>query len=107
MFVPDADSDGGPLAASREVTYTCQREHTTVLRFASDAPAPATWDCSTCGRASALVDSGHGPVGAEDARPAKAKRTHMDMVRERRTDAELQALLDERLQFVRQRRGLV
>jgi DNA-directed RNA polymerase subunit RPC12/RpoP len=80
---------------------TCGND--TVLVFAADADAPDTWECKTCGAEAVLmvdskpVDIDHGDV--------KAPRTHWDMLLERRTRAELEELLQERLDFLRARRG--
>ncbi|WP_251151269.1 RNA polymerase-binding protein RbpA [Cellulosimicrobium sp. Marseille-Q4280] len=94
-------------AATRPVTYECAADHVTVLTFALDAKAPATWTCPRCSRDGALTDAGGGPVDDEEVAPPKPARTHMDMVRERRTTAELEALLAERLDLLRARRVAV
>ena len=69
---------------------TCSR-----VPFAFDADVPALWDCK-CGAEALLVDA---------ARPSpkatKPSRTHWDMLLERRSIAELEVLLDERLELLR------
>lgn len=90
-------------------TYFCPLGHSLTLRFAADAEdIPETWDCPKCGRAAhadetsahRLRASGEG-TGLSNPRSEAATKTHWDMLRERRTDAELDALLDERLEQLR------
>lgn len=97
--------DTTPRAASRKVQYECASGHSTNLTFALEAQAPITWECRWCDRVANLVDAGAGPTFAPEERAVRPKRTHLDMVRERRTDAELEALLNERLTLLRQRRS--
>ena len=62
-----------------------------------------TYHCSDCGHeAVLLVDSK--PV-VVDRGEQKAPRTHWDMLLERRTRAELEERLEERLAYLRARRG--
>ncbi|QEO12992.1 RNA polymerase-binding protein RbpA [Agromyces intestinalis] len=96
--------DGVVFAERTNHTYlceTCGRE--TVMTFSSDAEVPESWECRTCGAsATLLVDSK--PVEI-DRSGEKTARTHWDMLLERRTIAELEELLEERLQLLRARRG--
>lgn len=96
--------DGVVLMDRVQHTYacsTCERE--TILTFAADAEAPATWECRTCGAEARLqVDGKSVEVEAADE---KAGRTPWDMLLERRTIPELEELLEERLTFLRERRG--
>ena len=80
---------------------TCGRE--TVLTFAADAEAPETWECRHCSSEAVLM-IGSEPIQLTRADPKQA-RTHWDMLLERRTEAELEELLQERLNFLRARRG--
>jgi transcription elongation factor Elf1 len=85
-------------------TYTCGTcGRDTTLTFAADAEPPATWECRACGAEASLVvgDS----VIAVDHSADKAARTHWDMLLERRTIPELEELLEERLAYIRARRG--
>lgn len=79
----------------------CGRE--TTLVFAADAEAPETWECKYCG-ADATLLVGDSPI-VLDRGDAKAPRSHWDMLLERRSIAELEELLEERLQYLRSRRG--
>lgn len=98
-------SEEGVIFMERvEHTYACsacQRE--TKLMFAADAEAPSAWECRTCGAEAALVvdDKAVEIDHSED----KAPRTHWDMLLERRTRPELEELLEERLAYLRARRG--
>ena len=85
-------------------TYTCGTcGRDTTLTFAADAEPPATWECRTCGEEASLV-VGDAAI-AVDHSADKAARTHWDMLLERRTIPELEELLEERLAYVRARRG--
>lgn len=80
---------------------SCGRE--TTLMFAADAEAPAAWECRTCG-AEAVLQTPKGSAEVDHSND-KTPRTHWDMLLERRTIPELEELLAERLEFIRQRRG--
>jgi hypothetical protein len=80
------------LAPRREVVYDCPSGHETRMTMASDADVPATWECRSCG-VSALLRDGDVPEGREP----KHARTHWDMLLERRSLAELEDVLNERL----------
>ncbi|MFG6401338.1 MULTISPECIES: RNA polymerase-binding protein RbpA [unclassified Microbacterium] len=85
-------------------TYTCTvcgRDST--LTFAADAEVPDSWECRTCG-AEALRRIGD-TTATVDHSDDKAPRTHWDMLLERRSLPELEELLEERLAFIRARRG--
>ncbi|MEO6086927.1 MAG: RNA polymerase-binding protein RbpA [Umezawaea sp.] len=80
------------LAVSlQSVTFICPKEHEFQVPFADDADLPATWECRQ-----------HGTESPQFAAPPSAKyvkppRTHWDMLLERRTIPELEALLTEAL----------
>ena len=63
------------------------------MPFADDAEVPITWECKFDGTVARLVDG-------EEPEPKKAKppRTHWDMLLERRSIAELEDILNERLE---------
>ena len=87
-----------------EYTYTCSTcGRDTTLTFAADAEAPETWECRSCG-AEAVLRVGEGTVEVDHSGD-KAPRTHWDMLLERRTIPELEELLEERLAYIRARRG--
>jgi RNA polymerase-binding protein len=94
--------------------YHCPAGHVTSLRFAFNADeVPATWDCPKCGRiahqdetaARRLAgDDGHTPA-LFSPRTSATGKTHWDMLLERRSVAELEDLLAERVQLLRASRS--
>jgi len=87
-----------------EHIYTCTScKRDTKLVFAADAEAPETWECRTCG-AEAVLRVGGKTVEVDHSND-KTPRSHWDMLLERRTLPELEELLEERLAYVRARRG--
>lgn len=98
-------SEEGVVFMERRATnYKCAAcGHETTLMFAADADAPQTWECRSCGAEAVLQVDGTS-VTVEDG-DEKAARTHWDMLLERRSRAELEELLEERLAYVRARRG--
>ena len=87
-----------------QYTYACTVcGRDTTLTFAADAEAPETWECRTCG-AEAVLRTGDS-IAVIDHSEDKIPRTHWDMLLERRTRAELEELLEERLAFISARRG--
>ena len=95
------ETDAGVDFATRLMTtYDCPAGHTTTLPFAEEAEIPFDWECATCGLAAVLRD------GVEpDRKPEKHVRTHWDMLLERRSIAELEEVLEERLDILREMRG--
>ena len=87
------------FAPRLQTGYDCPNGHETVVPFAAEADIPSSWECK-CGEEALLVD-GERPV----AKAGKPARTHWDMLLERRTRAELEELLEERLRYLRARRG--
>lgn len=85
-------------------TYFCVPcERDTTLTFAADAEVPHTWECRTCG-GEAVLRRGEGTVTVDHS-DDKIPRTHWDMLLERRSIPELEELLEERLAYIRARRG--
>ena len=90
------ESDNGVQPAARQdVTYHCPNGHTVVVPLSMEADVPALWECR-CG-SQALRENTELP----EAKPGKPARTHWDMLMERRTTAELEILLEERLELLR------
>jgi hypothetical protein len=92
----DRDTD---LAPRQEVAFDCPKGHHFTVPFAAEAELPATWECRVCG-ATALAASGESPV----PKKVKPPRSHWDMLLERRTVDDLEAVLAERLEVIRERR---
>ena len=72
--------------------------------FAEDAEIPPTWDSPRTNQTGVLLDAAGAPV-PQEVTDEKAVRTHWDMLLERRTIAELEELLEDRLQILRAQRG--
>ena len=81
------------------IAYVCEDGHRTELPFSVEAEIPSTWECR-CNKIAKLED---GPE--PELKPTKPVRTHWDMLLERRSVPELEELLEERLQLLRERRG--
>jgi len=90
------DEAGVEFAARQEIGFDCPSGHHFSLMFAAEADLPAVWECPRCGAESLRSDG----VRAE-AKEEKPVRTHWDMLRERRSIAELEDLLAERLDLLR------
>jgi hypothetical protein len=92
---------GVEFAGRRSVKFLCHRGHRSSVTFALGAEIPAAWDCRFChSPAARLVDGQDAPLLTEEAAP----RTHLDMVLERRSRDELEALLAEVLAALRSKR---
>ncbi|WP_031469898.1 RNA polymerase-binding protein RbpA [Sciscionella sediminilitoris] len=97
---PTGESERGETAPRQRVSYWCANDHESRPSFALDAEVPETWDCPRCGL----------PAGKNQEQPPPAPRaepykTHLAYVKERRSDEDGKALLEEALQRLRARRG--
>ena len=90
------DERGIEFAARQQVGYRCERGHEFEITMSVEAEIPAKWECPRCG-AESLRSDGQRPEAKEE----KPVRTHWDMLRERRSIAELEDLLAERLDLLR------
>jgi hypothetical protein len=90
----------GEPAPRRPVTYWCASGHQVEILLAAEAAPPAEWDCPHCGQP-AGQDAQH-PPGRARSEPYKS---HLAYVKERRSEAEAEAILAEALAALRQRRG--
>jgi hypothetical protein len=70
------------------------------ILLAAEAAAPATWECPHCGQPAG--QDAHNPPGRVRAEPYKS---HLAYVKERRSDADGEAILAEALAALRRRRG--
>jgi hypothetical protein len=91
---------GAEPAPRNLAAYACPRGHEFTVPFSEEADVPSTWECRLDGATAQLVD---GP--APEAKKTKPARTHWDMLMERRTVADLEEVLAERLDVLRARRG--
>ena len=91
------ESDAGiDFAPRQDIEYVCPNEHRFVMPFSVEADVPPTWECKVCGAVALLVDGA--PPEEKAGKPA---RTHWDMLLERRTVADLEEVLAERLAVLR------
>ena len=82
------------------ITYVCGTGHRTVVPFSVEAEEiPYDWTCR-CGHLAVRPD-----VAAPEAKPERHQRSHWDMLLERRTIPELEALLQERLALLHEQRS--
>ena len=96
--------EGVEFSPRLKKTYQASDGTTFEVVFAADAEIPDTWESPKAGVEGVLLDADGKPV-VRDAAEGKTPRTHWDMLLERRTRAELEELLQERLEFLRARRG--
>ncbi len=94
------EAERGESVARRHISFWCANGHETRPAFAEDASVPATWDCASCGF----------PAGQLREQPPAPPRnepykTHLAYVRERRSDADGAAILEEALARLRATRG--
>ena len=97
---PMGESERGDAAPRIMVSYWCAQGHETSPSFAAEVATPEIWDCPRCGL----------PAGRDrSAPPAPPKnepyKTHLAYVKERRSDADGEALLAEALEALRRDRG--
>jgi rubredoxin len=99
---PMGEAERGDSAPRVWISYWCANGHETRPSFSEDAGTeiPETWDCPRCGF----------PAGQDkDAPPSPVRnepyKTHLAYVKERRSDADGEAILAEALGALRARRG--
>ena len=93
---PMGEAERGEAAPRVWVTFWCSNGHETRPSFATDAAVPDQWECPRCGF----------PAGQDQANPPAPPRvepykTHLAYVKERRSDADGEAILAEALQRLR------
>jgi hypothetical protein len=94
------ETEAGVEPAPRQrVEYRCEDGEQVFVTFAAEAEIPSTWVSKT-GKEAVLVN------GAKpDDSNEKPVRTHWDMLLERRSVEELEQILEDRLNKLRERRG--
>jgi hypothetical protein len=99
---PMGETERGEAAPRVWVSYWCSNGHEVRPSFAKepDIVIPETWDCPRCGH----------PAGQDRENPPlppknEPYKTHLAYVKERRSDEDGAALLDEALAALRERRG--
>lgn len=93
---PMGEAERGESAPRKRIAFWCANGHESRPSFAADAQPPDTWDCPRCGF----------PAGRDrENPPAPPKnepyKTHLAYVRERRTDEDGEAILQEALAKLR------
>ncbi|OKL49990.1 RNA polymerase-binding protein RbpA [Boudabousia marimammalium] len=92
------ESEKGVVFVDRKnVRYDCICGDEFTKALAVESEPPATWECAKCGEQAILV----GTEEPEDEPTTKPVRTHWDMLCERRTQEELEVLLNEQLKLLR------
>ena len=88
-------------AETQTLTYLCPSGHTFAIRFFVEADViPRQWDCRACG-AVAYTDDEAARELPVTGRVAGPRKSAWQQLRERRTIAELETLLEERLGLLR------
>jgi hypothetical protein len=93
------ESERGETAPRHRISYWCANGHESRPSFAVEADLPEVWDCPRCGF----------PAGQNEQRPPDAPRnepykTHLAYVKERRSDADGEAILAEALARLKESR---
>lgn len=93
---PMGEAERGESAPRIWVSFWCARGHESRPSFAADASAPEEWDCPRCGLPA-------GPDQENPPAPPKIEpyKTHLAYVKERRSDKDGAAILDEALAKLR------
>lgn len=95
---------GVEFSPRKKSTYRTEDGTTFEVMFAAEADVPEVWQSPKSGQEGRLVGEDGDLVPIEEVE-TKAVRSHWDMLLERRTRAELEELLQERLELLRARRG--
>lgn len=96
--------EGVTFSPRKKSTYRSADGSTFEVTFSSDAEIPTVWESPKTGMEGRLV-AADGELVERDVVEEKVARTHWDMLLERRTRAELEELLQERLDVLRARKG--
>ena len=96
--------EGVTFSPRKKSTYQSADGSTFEVTFAADAEIPTVWESPKSGQEGRLIGLDGQQVEPEPV-DTKVARTHWDMLLERRTRAELEELLQERLDYLRARKG--
>lgn len=94
------EAERGESAPRQHVDYWCANGHHVRPSFAVDAEVPEQWDCPHCGQA-----AGQDRDDPPQPRRTEPYKSHLAYVKERRSDSDGMAILDEALSKLRERRG--
>jgi len=96
--------EGVEFSPRKRSVYRSADGSTFEVVFSADAEVPQQWESPKTGQEGILLTSDGVPV-ERDIADVKVPRSHWDMLLERRTRPELEELLQERLDFLRSRKG--
>ncbi|GAB3407169.1 RNA polymerase-binding protein RbpA [Schumannella luteola] len=96
--------EGIEFSPRKKSVYRTEEGTTFEVMFSADAEVPEFWSSPRTGQEGRLIGDDGELVEIEEI-AVKPVRTHWDMLLERRTEAELEELLQERLEYLRARRG--
>lgn len=96
--------EGVEFSPRKKSVYRTPDGKTFEVVFSAEAEVPEVWESPKSGQEGVLLDSAGEKIETEKV-DVKAPRSHWDMLLERRTRAELEELLQERLNFLRARKG--
>jgi len=82
--------------------FLCPNGHSSEIVFDQDAEMPETWQCKSCSEFGTLLKDGK-PITLSIT-DIKTPKSHWDMLLERRSKVELEAILKERLSYIKARR---
>lgn len=82
--------------------FKCGNGHLTEIALAKDAEVPISWQCRSCSLTAVLMQKGKRVELADDE--LRSPKSHFEMLMERRSKAELEELLKERISYIRARR---
>jgi len=96
------EAERGEAAPRVWVSYYCANRHETRPSFATDVAIPDTWDCPRCG-----FPAGKDPDNPPAPPKTEPYKTHLAYVKERRSEEDGRAILEEALAKLRERRAAV
>ena len=93
---PMGEAERGEAAPRTAVSFWCANDHESTPSFIEGANIPEKWDCPRCGW----------PAGQDRANPPappkiEPYKTHLAYVKERRSEDDADAILDEALENLR------
>lgn len=93
---------GAALEARLNHEYLCKQGHENVVVLSVEAEIPMTWECRICSSEAYLLVDGTPVADTEES--VTSGRSHWQMLLERRSIEELELILEERLEYLRDRR---
>jgi len=94
---PMGERERGSTAPRVRASFWCCNGHETKPSFAHDAEVPEAWDCPRCG-----CPAGRDAANAPTPQRPEPYKTHLAYVRERRNEADSEAILAEALAKLRE-----